>query len=112
MFFAGLRLNMTPDTSANQREILLRYTDPEYYNLLKEQLIKEADKLNDQHISFAFYPVDTKINLPKLQTIIEGDLKANVGDAPVPAKRVKYLVQYSYGNGRLLIKAFEEVKNA
>lgn len=112
MFFANLRLNMTPEIAASQREILLRYTDPAYYNNLKEQLIKEADKLNEQHISLAFYPINIKVNNNGLQTIIEGDLKASVGDAPIPTKRVKYLVKYRYDNGRLLIKAFEEVKNA
>lgn len=112
MFFANLRLNMTPEIAANQRETLLRYTDPVYYNNLKDQLVKEADKLNEQHISLAFYPINTKVNSNALQTIIEGDLKASVGDASIPSKRVKYLVKYRYDNGRLLIKAFEEVQNA
>ena len=112
MFFAGLRLNMTPDNSGLQRETLLRYTDPSYYNALNSQLVKEGDKLNDQHISMAFYSVNIKVNSKRLEAIIEGDLKTSVGDAAIPTRRVKYLVGYRYDAGRLLIKSFEEVKNA
>lgn len=112
MFFASLRLNLTPDNSNLQRETLLRYTDSAYYNPLKAQLVKEADRLNDQHISLAFYPVNIKVNSKRLEAIIEGDLKASVGEAPIPTRRVKYLVRYRYDASRLLIKSFEEVKNA
>ena len=112
MFFANLRLNMTPDNAGMQREVLLRYTDPAYYNSLNSQLVKEADRLNDQHISMAFYSVNIKVNSKKLEAIIEGDLKASVGDAAIPTKRMRYLVGYRYDAGRLLIKSFEEVKNA
>jgi conjugal transfer pilus assembly protein TraE len=112
MFFASLRLNMTPENAGLQRETLLRYTDPAYYNSLNSQLVKEADRLNDQHISMAFYSVNIKVNSKKLEAIIEGDLKASVGDAAIPTKRVRYLVGYRYDAGRLLIKSFDEVKNA
>lgn len=112
MFFTSLRLNMTPDNSGIQRETLLRYTDSAYYNTLNSALVKEADRLNEQHINLAFYTANIKVDAKRLEAIIEGDLKANVGDAALPTKRVKYLVGYRYDAGRLLIKSFEEVKNA
>jgi conjugal transfer pilus assembly protein TraE len=109
-FFASLRLNVTPDNAAIQRDTILRYTDPAYYNTLKSQLVQEADKLTDQHISFAFYPVTVKVDAKHFKAIIEGDLKSFVGEAFLPTTRVKYLVSYRYDGGRLLVKSFEEVK--
>lgn len=112
MFFANLRLNLIPENADIQRETLLRYTDPTYYTRFKSALVKEGDKLAEQHISMAFYPVNIKVNSGKFQVIIDGDLKSSVGDAPMPSKRIRYLVTYRFDAGRLLIKSFEEVKNA
>lgn len=110
-FFVMLRLNVTPESSAAQRDILLRYTDPSAYGELKSLLVQEADKMQDQHISLAFYPTkDIQTNTKKLKAIIEGDLKSYVGEAPLPAKHVKYLVSYRYHSGKLFITSFEEVK--
>jgi conjugal transfer pilus assembly protein TraE len=111
-FFANLRLNITSESASIQREILLRYTDPTYYGSLKTQLVQEADKINDQHISMAFFPTaDVKVNTNKLQSIIEGDLKSYVGETALPTKHVRYLTTYRYNSGRLFIKSFEEVKH-
>lgn len=111
-FFTNLRLNITPESASTQRETLLRYTDPNYYNQLKSQLIQEADHINEQHISVAFFPVNVKVDPQHFKAMIEGDLKSYVGEASLPTKRVNYLVTYRYDAGRLLIKSFEEVKHA
>ena len=111
-FFASLRLNMTPDNAAFQRESLLRYIDPAFYNTVKTELIKEEEKIKEQHISMAFYPVTIKVNDKKLNAVIEGDLKSFVGDVAMPSKRLSYRINYRFDHGRLLVKSFEEVKNA
>ena len=112
LFFANLRLNLTTENADIQRETLLRYIDPAYYNRFKSVLVKEGDRLSDQHITMAFYPVNVKVNTNKFQAIIDGDLKSSVGDAPMPTKRISYLVTYRFDTGRLLIKSFDEVKHA
>src|ERR1700722_5313607 len=61
-FFAWLRLNITPDSADHQRDLLLRYTDPNYYGALKNDLIAEHDRITQQHISMAFYPVNIKVD--------------------------------------------------
>ena len=110
MFFANLRLNITPESAGVQRENLLRYVDPVYYNALKTQLVQEADRVTDQHISMAFFPANVKVDSRHFKTIIEGDLKSFVGDTALAAKRVRYLLTYRYDAGRLLVKSFEEIK--
>lgn len=112
IFFASLRLNTTPNSASLQRENILRYTDPVYYNALKTQLVQEADRITDQHISMAFFPVNVKVDSKRFKAMIEGDLKSFVGDTALPVKRVRYLVTYRYDAGRLLVKSFEEVKYA
>lgn len=112
IFFTNLRINMTPESAAMQRDTLLRYIDPSYYGSFKSQLVKEADLLNEQHISVAFYPINVRVDQSHFKALIEGDVKSFVGDATLPTKRVKYLITYRYDFGRLLIKSFEEVKNA
>lgn len=112
-FIADLRFNLTPESSATQRETLLRYTDPTFYNEFKALLIKEADYVAEQHISIAFYPTqDIRVDAKRLKTIVEGDLKSSVGDTAIPAKHVKYLLLFKYNYGRLFIKQFQEIKNA
>lgn len=110
-FFANLRLNITPESAGIQRDSILRYTDPVYYNTLKTQLVQEADRVTDQHISMAFFPVNVKVDSKHFKAIIEGDLKSYVGEDSLPTKRVNYLVTYRYDAGRLLVKSFEEVKH-
>jgi conjugal transfer pilus assembly protein TraE len=111
-YYLSLRFNLTPENVAEQREELLRYIDPAYYSDLKSRLVQEEDRIREQHINMVFYPVDVKENTKKMQVIVDGDLKINIGDAPIPTKRTRYLISYRYRAGRLLIKSFEEVKNA
>lgn len=111
-FFAYLRLNVTPDNIVQQGEMLLRYTDPTYYNQLKAKLVSESDQVTRQHITFSFFPVDFKVDSTHFQTIISGDLKSQIGQSMLHDKRVSYLIKYRYQQGRLLVKSFEEIKNA
>lgn len=109
-FFANLRLTITAENAHTQQETLLRYTDPVYYPILKTELVQEADRMLDQHISMAFFPVNLKIDSKHFKVMIEGDLKIWVGEANLPSKRMRYLITYRYDAGRLLVKSFEEVK--
>lgn len=110
-FFANMRLNITPESAGIQRETILRYTDPVYYNTLKTRLVQEADRVTEQHIIMAFFPVNVKVDSKHFKTIIEGDIKSFVGETPLPTRRVSYLVTYRYDSGRLLVKSFEETKH-
>lgn len=110
-FFASLRFNITPSNAENQREMLLRYVSPEYYEGLKVELITESERIAKEHISTVFYPVDTKVDTRHLTTLIIGDLLSTVGTNTLPSQRVTYKITYKYNEGRLLVKSFEEVKS-
>lgn len=109
VFFAYLRLNVTPDTVDSQRQLLLRYVDPRYYGQLNDALIAERDRILQQHISSAFYPVNVQVNSKALAVVITGDLTSSIGTTPLPTQRVTYAVTYRYNNGRLFVSQFQEV---
>jgi len=109
-FFTLLRFNIAPNNNENQREILLRYISPEYYELLKIELINEAERMTKEHIITAFYPVDIKIDLRHLEALVTGDLITTIGANQLPVKRTIYKISYSYNNYRLLVKKVIEVK--
>lgn len=108
-FFAQLRLNMTPSSAAEQRDILLRYTDPSYYGDFKNELVAEADHLTQTHTSLVFYPVDVSVDAAHLTAMISGDFGGTVGNVPLPVKRLTYQLTYRYAQGRLWLRSFEEV---
>ena len=110
-FFAILRFNITPNTIENQRETLLRYVSPEYYESLKIELINEAERMTKGHINTAFYPVDVKTDVKHFETLVTGDLIVTIGANQLPVRRVIYKICYSYNNYRLLVKKLIEVKS-
>jgi conjugal transfer pilus assembly protein TraE len=110
LFFANLRLNVTPSNAAMQRDVLLRYVNPSRYEILKTELVLEAEHLKKEHITTAFYPVDVKVDEKKLIVKISGDLQSTVGDTQLFPQRVIYQMEFTYHSGRLLINSFEEVK--
>lgn len=109
-FFAVLRFSITPSTVENQRETLLRYVSPEYYETLKIELINEAEKMTKEHISTVFYPADIKVDTKHLEALITGDLITTIGTNQLPVKRAIYKIGYSHNNYRLLVKKLIEVK--
>jgi conjugal transfer pilus assembly protein TraE len=113
LFFVGLRFDMTPSNAENQREVMLRYVSPEYYDSLKTQLINEAKQMSQEHISTAFYPNDVRVDAKHLTTLVIGDLASTVGTNSLPNQHVIYKITYGYHAGRLLVRSFDEVqKNA
>lgn len=113
LFFANLRLNITPESAQFQRDTLLRYTDPNYYGSFKSKLVEEGDRVSEQHLSIAFFPVGfPKVDEKNLKVIVDGDVKAYVGESAIPTKRMSYLITFTFNSSRLLVKSFEEVKHA
>ncbi|CAN5421498.1 TraE/TraK family type IV conjugative transfer system protein [soil metagenome] len=109
-FFAYLGLNLTPENADSQRHIFLRYTDPKYYGVLNNHLIAQRDRIKEQHIATAFYPINVKVNTKGLTALITGDLISSVGTVQLSPQRVVYEITYRYNDGRLWVSKFEEVK--
>ena len=112
LFLADTVFNVTPDNVDFQHELLLRHTDPTYYDALKSHLLAEADRIKEQHISTAFFPVgDVRVDTKNSEAVITGDLKSYVGDTALPTQRVAYHFVYRFHSYSPSIKLFEEVKH-
>ena len=111
-FFAVLRLNTTVASAPAQHQTLLRYTDPRAYGALKSQLAQEASRLQEQHLAFAFFPIDTQVDSAHLTAFVIGDLQSTVGENILATQRVQYQLRYRWAAGRLWLCSFEEVKHA
>lgn len=111
LFLTSIRFNLTPSNAEIQRQLLLRYVDPNHYEKIKSELMEEEEQLKKDHISLAFFVSDIKVDANKLVSRISGDLQYSVGDSLLPRQHVNYQVAYSYNAGRLLIKTFDEVKS-
>ena len=111
LFFADLRLNVTPSNAAMQRDVLLRYVNSGNYAALKSELLSESEHLTKSHLSTAFYPADIQVDAKKLISRITGDLQSKVGDSDLPVQHVLYEIHFSYHAGRLFVQSFEEIKH-
>lgn len=109
-FFSNLLLNETPETFREQQNVLLRYVLPESYGVLKARWLREEDKIKQEQISSAFFPVDIMVNENNLTADIYGELDLFSGDSKPIAKQVHYRIHYILKNGHVLIKAFTEEK--
>jgi conjugal transfer pilus assembly protein TraE len=109
LFFVYMRLNVTPDNSQYQHEVLLRFADPKYHGSFKSQLVSERDYLGEEHLTTAFYPTKVSVDTKRLKVVITGELHTTVVNEPLTSQTAVYEVLYNYNHGRLLIKSFVEV---
>jgi conjugal transfer pilus assembly protein TraE len=111
LFFASLRLSATQESVGMKHDILLHYVDPTLYSALKGQLIEEVERIRVSHLTMAFHPVNVQVDSNKWVARVTGDLQTTIGQDVQPSQRVSYQMTFKYDGGRLLVKAFEEVKD-
>jgi conjugal transfer pilus assembly protein TraE len=109
LYFASLLLDVTPESTELNHKMLLQYTDPSGYGSLRAQLVARAERLKAQDMSTVFYPVDIQTNPQTLIVQLQGDIKTMVGQQVINTTRQYYQMQYTYHQGRLLVKSFDEV---
>jgi len=108
-FFAGLLLNVNPNSFKTRAEHLLQHVAPNAYPTLKTQLVERQLELERRAMSTAFYPASFKVDRHKLLVELKGELKILVGNAPVESQTKTYHIQFSQHHGRLYIQQFMEV---
>jgi len=107
-YYLTLILNVTPETAAVKRELLLKCVHPSGYGSVKEQLISEESEIRKRQISRFFVPISYEVNNTEHWVKALGDLTILVGQQKVSVERVEYRIQYQLEAGRLLIEAFSE----
>jgi conjugal transfer pilus assembly protein TraE len=110
LFLADIRLNVTPANAALQRELFLRYVNPNQYEKLKCELMEQEAHLKKEHISMIFFITNVEVDAARLRVNLSGDLQYIVGDALQPAQHVTYQMAYRLHSGRLMLESLEEEK--
>ena len=106
LFFAQQILDVSPASAAYQRDVVLRYTDPSYYNALKKRLTEEEARYQGGQLATSFKPVQIKVNEGQFSAEITGDLVSYVGGRMSSSARECYLIRFGYQQGRLLVTQF------
>ena len=108
-FFAGLLLNVTPNSFATRAEHLLQHVESNFYPAIKAQLTAQQLEIERRAMSTSFYPTSFKIDRERLLVELRGELKMWVGVVPVQSQTKTYQLQFVHAQGRLYIKKFSEV---
>ena len=106
VFFAKQILDVTPSTASFQREHLLRYVDPSFYNALRKKMLDEEEQYKKDNLSMSFRPLSAVVNTKSLQVRITGLLQQYVANKFVQQTKEVYEIHFSYQAGQLLIKNF------
>lgn len=108
-FFAGLLLNVTPNSFSIRVEHLLQHVEPNAYSILKTQFVQQQLEIQRRALSTSFHPSSFKIDRGRLLVELKGELKMWVGNAPVESQFKTYQLQFVQHQGRLYIQQFKEV---
>ena len=108
-FFAGLLLNVTPNSFTTRSEHFLQQVAPNAYPALKTQLVEQKLELERRAMSTTFHPSSFKVDRGKLLVELKGELKILVGNASIQSQTKTYHIQFVQHHGRLYIQQFSEV---
>lgn len=111
VYLGQLILGKTPKSAASQRTLILRHTDPTFYGIMRKRLIEEEEMLVKQNVSYAFFPVEVKVDTEKMSVLLVGDRLSFVGGNQVLSQREQYSFGFSYSGARLLLNSVTEEKN-
>jgi conjugal transfer pilus assembly protein TraE len=106
LFFASFLLEMSPESAAYKREIILRSTVTEGYGALKAKLLEDERRLKKERVVTAFSPQSVKVSPSKMAVEVTGDLMGFVGEKRISQSRDTYSLTFVYRHNRLLLKSF------
>lgn len=111
LFFAPLMLEVSPESAAYKRDIILRYTVSESYGALKAKLLEDEKRLQKEHVTTSFQLSAVKVRSREMQVEVTGDLSRFIGERRISQSRDTYRFTFVYRMGRLLIQSFQLIKS-
>lgn len=109
LFFVSERLNLTPDNIKQAHDVILQYTDPEFYHEFSKILDQEQKEVVKQKISSVFYPSEVIPDPSGLRVLVKGSLSRWVSSLALPSVKKNYLIKFTYESGNLKVLSFSEV---
>lgn len=110
VYFAGLALTYNPDNIDHQVNRFLRYADPESYGALAARLEGDTQKIQRNRLSSVFYPQEVRLKGERV--ILAGQLTTLVGNKQTEQRQARFLIRFTYRDGRLFVSQFTEVQDS
>lgn len=82
-------------------------SEPDEARAIKDYLIKEAERIKEDDIYQAFYPLKTIVNHKQNKFAVEGLLKSMTGNIVMDEKKTSIEFKYIINNKKIVIKGFE-----
>jgi conjugal transfer pilus assembly protein TraE len=107
-YFAGLMLTYSPTSFSEQKQIVLRYADPEAHGPLEAQLTADEDKIRRNRVSQVFYIAQTRLRPDARSLAFSGDLATFVGQEPLSPRHATFVLRLTQRDGQLYVASFQE----
>lgn len=107
-WYVGLALNVTPQASAYQRAMFLKFADPAASGKLTAEAEARDAFLAKNNVSTIFSPRMVWPDVAKKRIAIAGNLSTYVADKRAPDRNVVYVIGFTYRNGTLYVSEFRE----
>lgn len=110
--FLSWMLDLTPNTIAKKRDIILKYTaksDKKYMQQMQEYFNQITIEHSKYNISTYFTPKSLEVNPGKLDAVASGMLTSAFGKKGYEERPATYYLKYEYVGGHLKLQEFYEV---
>jgi conjugal transfer pilus assembly protein TraE len=104
VFLGQLLLNKSSQSSAAQRGVILRHTDPAYSGILRQRLLEEEEMLKKQNASYVFYPEKIDVKLDQMQVNLIGDRLTFAAGKQVSSSKESYVLKFGFVGSQLQLK--------
>lgn len=102
-FLGELLLSKSSQSSAIQKAIVLRHTDPSFSTQLDKKLFEEAQQLERDRISYVFFPTGVYTNLGSKEVRLSGERTTYISGKQISSATENYVLSFTYRGGRLLL---------
>ncbi|CDZ81920.1 conjugal transfer pilus assembly protein TraE [Candidatus Rubidus massiliensis] len=103
VFLAQQILQKSSASATSQREVILKYTSPDFIGPLKNKLLNEEEALKKQNASYVFLPCDINADAKNLELKITGNRIVYVAQKQVSNEKETYILKFCFDGSRLLL---------
>lgn len=107
LFMAHQVLDVTPSSAGRQRDVVLGYVAPSFYNPLKKRLQKEEEFLRQEQVSTSFKPTHITADSEKLEVEIIGEMNHYVAGTRIKNVQETYILKFEYRGQKLSLTSFK-----
>lgn len=109
LFIAESMLDLTPQSYEVSQAQVLKWTHPSLHGDLQQRMTVQAKRLVDANATTSFWPNQVAPDVDNQRVVLLGQLDTMVNGMRTSRQTVAYRADFQAKNGRVLLKAWEEV---